>query len=137
MSLRALSAATGIDRRYLARLESEHPPETSGERIRVLAEFYGVHRDDLTQGDPVSTEAPEAPPIELDDELRRYTPEQVAAAGWLPWTARRIKELVYARKIYAHMDGGKITFTREDIRRTSAIGAIEPIRTRAPRKSAA
>lgn len=85
----------------------------------------------------MSTEAPEAPPIELDDELRRYTAEQVAAAGWLPWTARRIKELVYAREIYAHRDGGRITFTRDDIRRTSALGAIEPISARAPRKTAA
>ncbi|MEV0917900.1 hypothetical protein AB0I93_27030 [Streptomyces sp. NPDC049967] len=75
----------------------------------------------------MTAEAIEAPPIEAEaDELKRYTPEQVYELGWLPWSARKIRELAYAREIYAHRDGGRITLTREDIRRTSTLGAIEP-----------
>ncbi|WP_263165461.1 hypothetical protein [Streptomyces sp. SCSIO ZS0520] len=84
----------------------------------------------------MTIEAP-AQVAEPDDELKRYTPEEVYANGWLPWTARKIREKAYARQIYAHTDGGRITLTREDIRRTSALGAIEPVSTRSPRKTAA
>lgn len=130
MSLRGLQNATGVDRRYLSRLEREEVDAIEADRAEVLAGALGVPTDAITEGDEraVTAQAIEAPPIEAeDDELRRYTPEEVADRGWLPWSSpRKIKELAYARKIYAHRDGGRITFTREDIRRTSAMGAIEP-----------
>ncbi|MEU6990287.1 hypothetical protein ABZ953_06450 [Streptomyces sp. NPDC046465] len=84
---------------------------------------------------------PEPPPTTaLDptriDPLRRYTPEEVAANKWLPWSARNIRQKAYKHEIYCHKDGGKITFTAEDIRRTNELSAIEPFK-KAPAKSAA
>lgn len=127
LSLRGLQAATGIDRRYLSQLENATTDDVEAERAAALAGALGVPTEAIAdEGDTVTAEAIEAPVIDLDDELTRYTPEQVAEFKWLPWTARKIRELVYARKIYAHRDGGRITLTREDVRRTSALGAIEP-----------
>lgn len=131
MSLRSLQAATGIDRRHLSHLEQATTDDVEAERAAALAGALGVPTDAIAEGDPIVTaviaEAAEVPPIEAgDDELKRYTPEQVYANGWLPWSARKIRELAYAREIYAHRDGGRITLTREDVRRTSALGAIEP-----------
>ncbi|MFB8035912.1 helix-turn-helix domain-containing protein [Streptomyces sp. NPDC056004] len=127
LSLRGLQDATGLDRRYLSRLERAEVDAIAAERADALAGALGVPTEAIAdEGVPtVTAEAIEAPLVELD-ELKRYTPEQVAELGWLPWSARKIKELVYARKIYAHTDGGRITLTREDVRRTSALGAIEP-----------
>ncbi|WP_329616402.1 helix-turn-helix domain-containing protein [Streptomyces brevispora] len=128
LSLRGLQDATGIDRRYLSQLERAEVDAIEAERADALAGALGVPTEAIAEGDPtVTAEAIEAPPIEMgDDELKRYTPEQIAERKWLPWTARKIRELAYARKIYAHRDGGRITLTREDIRRTSTLGAIEP-----------
>lgn len=128
LSLRGLQDATGLDRRYLSRLEKAEVDAIEAERADALAGALGVPTEAIAEGDPtVTAEAIEAPPIEVgDDELTRYTPEYVAGRNWLPWSARKIRELVYARKIYAHTDGGRITLTREDVRRTSALGAIEP-----------
>ncbi len=128
LSLRGLQDATGLDRRYLSRLESAQVDAIEAERADALAGALGVPTEAIAEGDPtVTAEAIEAPPIEAgDDELKRYTPEQIAELGWLPWSARKIRELAYAREIYAHRDGGRITLTREDVRRTSALGAIEP-----------
>lgn len=131
MSLRTLQAATGIDRRYLSHLETADVDDVEAERAAALAGALGVPTEAIAEGDPtVTAEAIEAPPIEAgDDELKRYTPEQVYTLGWLPWSARKIRELAYAREIYAHRDGGRITLTREDVRRTSALGAIEPFQS--------
>ncbi|MFJ3563246.1 helix-turn-helix domain-containing protein [Streptomyces diastaticus] len=128
LSLRTLQDATGLDRRYLSRLERAEVDAIEAERADALAGALGVPTEAIAEGDPaVTAEAIEAPPIEVgDDELKRYTPEEVAARGWLPWSARKIKELAYAREIYAHRDGGRITLTREDVRLTSRLGAIEP-----------
>ncbi|WP_327337369.1 helix-turn-helix domain-containing protein [Streptomyces sp. NBC_01324] len=131
LSLRALQGATGIDRRYLSRLERAEVNAIEADRADALAGALGVPTAAITdEGDPavtaVITEAIEIPVAAGDDELTRYSPEDVAGKKWLPWSARKIRELVYARKIYAHTDGGRITFTREDVRRTSALGAIEP-----------
>ncbi|WP_327436116.1 helix-turn-helix domain-containing protein [Streptomyces sp. NBC_01201] len=128
LSLRGLQDATGLDRRYLSRLESAQVDAIEAERADALAGALGVPTDAIAEGDPaVTAETLEAPPVEVgDDELRRYSPEHVAGQHWLPWSPRKIRELAYARKIYAHNDGGRITLTREDIRRTSALGAIEP-----------
>ncbi|MGW1440317.1 helix-turn-helix domain-containing protein [Streptomyces griseus] len=127
LSLRGLQDATGIDRRTLSRLEREEVA-SGAEWADALAGALGVPTEAIAEGDPtVTAEAIEAPPIEAgDDELKRYTPEQVHELGWLPWSPRKIRELAYAREIYAHRDGGRITLTREDVRRTSALGEITP-----------
>lgn len=97
-------------------------------RSEALAGALSVPTAAITQGDDtVTAEAIEAPPVgDEDDELKRHTPEEVAKRGWLPWSARKIRELAYAREIYAHRDGGRITLTREDCRLTSELGAITP-----------
>lgn len=86
---------------------------------------------------------PEPPPITAQfdvapiDHLKRYTPEEVSANGWLPWSARNIRQKAYKREIYCHTDGGKITFTVEDIVRTSALSAVEPFVQPKPARAAA
>ncbi|MFS4103849.1 hypothetical protein [Streptomyces sp. PD-S100-1] len=75
---------------------------------------------------------PEPPPttaqfeIPPPDPLKRYSPEDVARLGYMPYTARVLKEKAYKREIYHHKDGGRITFTAEDILRNSLLGAVEP-----------
>ncbi len=105
--------------------------ELSEERAEALADALDAPITAITRGEEdVTAEAIEFPlsvvENDEDDELKRYTPEQVHAKQWLPWSPRKIRELAYAREIYAHRDGGRITLTREDVRRTSALGAIEP-----------
>lgn len=88
---------------------------------------------------------PEPPPAQAQfdtapapiDHLRRYTPEEVSANGWLPWTARNIRNKAYKHEIYCHKDGGKITFTVEDILRTNALSAVEPFVQPKPARAAA
>jgi hypothetical protein len=75
-----------------------------------------------------------ADPTEPIDELRRYTPEQVAARGWLPFTPRMIREKCYRRQLQHHGDGGRITFTAADIRAYNAASARQVPASR--RKSA-
>ncbi|MFF2009135.1 helix-turn-helix domain-containing protein [Streptomyces sp. NPDC058195] len=125
LSLRSLQDVTGIDRRYLSRLERAEVDAIEADRADALAGALGVPTEAIAEGEPVTAEAIEVP-VDLDDELKRYSPEQIAAMGWLPWSARKIKELAYAREIFAHRDGGRITLTREDVRRTSALGEITP-----------
>jgi hypothetical protein len=59
-------------------------------------------------------------------EFRRWTPEQVAEMQLLPYTARVIKEKCYKRLLFCHRDGGRITFTAEDLRRNAELGAQAP-----------
>ncbi|NJP42308.1 helix-turn-helix domain-containing protein [Actinacidiphila epipremni] len=83
-----------------------------------------------------ATEQPTTPtePTDEVDELRRYTPEEVAARGWLPFTARMIREKCYARKLQHHGDGGRITLTADDIRAYNAATARQ---VPAPRRKSA
>lgn len=83
---------------------------------------------------PPTPEVLELAPI---DPLRRYTPDEVAANKWLPWSARNIREKAYKHEIYCHKDGGKITFTAEDIVRTNALSAVEPFMQPKPARIAA
>lgn len=86
---------------------------------------------------------PEPPPTQAQfdtapiDHLKRYTPEQVAENGWLPWSAGNIRKKAYKREIYFHSDGGKITLTVEDILRTNALSAVEPFAQPKPARAAA
>ena len=61
-------------------------------------------------------------------EFRRWTPEEVAEKQLLPYrTARSIREKCYRRELHHHSDGGRITFTAEDLRLNNAASAVEPL----------
>lgn len=66
-------------------------------------------------------------------ELRRWTPEEVVAKKLLPYTSVRwLREKCYKRQVQHHNDGGRITFTAEDIRAENERTAVVPEqRTRA------
>jgi len=60
-------------------------------------------------------------------EFRRWTPEEVVELQLLPYrSARAVKEKCYRRELFCHRDGGRITFTAEDLRRNNELGAVEP-----------
>ncbi|MEU9921929.1 hypothetical protein AB0H51_11630 [Streptomyces griseoluteus] len=60
-------------------------------------------------------------------EFRRWTPEEVVERQLLPYrSARVLKQRCYERKIHHHNDGGRITFTAEDLRREAERTAVEP-----------
>jgi hypothetical protein len=62
-----------------------------------------------------------------EDELKRWTPEEVVAKQLLPYTSVRwLKQKCYQRKIHHHNDSGRITFTAEDIRLENARTAVPP-----------
>lgn len=85
----------------------------------------------------MTAQATEQPPTpdEPTDDLRRYTPEQVSELGWLPFTPRVIRQKCYSRLLQHHGDGGRITFTADDIRAWNEAQTRRPART-ARKKSA-
>lgn len=73
------------------------------------------------------------------DELRRYTPEEVADNRWLPWKSPAIiRRKCHAKLIPHHSDGGVITFTADDIRAYNAASVTLPLSAakRPPRAAA-
>lgn len=87
----------------------------------------------MTLPEPPPTPAQfEIPPL---DPLKRYTPDEVAGLGYLPYTARMLREKAYKQELYHHKDGGRITFTAEDILRNSRLGAVEPFTGPKPSRS--
>lgn len=63
-----------------------------------------------------------------EERLIRWTPEEVVMKKLMPFTTpRSIKEKCYRRELYHHRDGGRITFTPDDIRKNSELGAVAPI----------
>ena len=68
------------------------------------------------------------PATQGEAEFRRWTPEEVVALQLLPYRSVRVlKERCYRREVFHHRDGGRITFTPEDLRRQNALGAVEPL----------
>ncbi|GHG15504.1 hypothetical protein ACFFSH_38580 [Streptomyces filamentosus] len=64
-------------------------------------------------------------------ELVRWTPEEVIDAKLLPYkSARVLKQKCYSREVFHHNDGGRITFTIDDIRRQNEHMAVVPEKTR-------
>lgn len=125
IGLRLLAERTGLDRSHLSRIERGKVRNPASATLQRIADGLKVPVDAIThRGEDVTTE-PSPTPAQLDP-LKRYTPEQVADKGWLPWTAGNIRKKAYAREIFFHKDGGKITFTAEDIRRTNELSAVEP-----------
>lgn len=68
------------------------------------------------------------PVVQGEAEFRRWSPEQVVDMQLLPYSsARSLKERCYRRELWHHKDGGRITFTAEDLRRNAQLGAVEPL----------
>lgn len=60
-------------------------------------------------------------------ELVRWTPEEVVEKQLLPYrTVRSLREKCYRHEVHHHKDGGRITFTAEDIRKENARTAVVP-----------
>lgn len=131
LSIRGLSQLTGLDHGYLSRLERGLIKEPSADRLLRIAEALGVPPADITRGEDVSTTAthkPPAPDPTSESELRRYTPEEVVEKRLMPYGSPRVLKIkAYRREVHHHNDGGRITFTAEDIRLNSVLGAVQPI----------
>ncbi|MGY1498599.1 hypothetical protein ACW4TU_18700 [Streptomyces sp. QTS52] len=64
---------------------------------------------------------------ENEAEFRRWTPEEVIARCLLPYrSARVLKQKCYRREVHHHNDGGRITFTAEDLRKENERTAVTP-----------
>ncbi|MFJ4322203.1 hypothetical protein ACIP3A_03655 [Streptomyces tricolor] len=60
-------------------------------------------------------------------EFRRWTPEEVIEKQLLPYrSARVLKQKCYRREVFHHNDGGRITFTAEDLRKETERTAVTP-----------
>ncbi|MGW2837368.1 hypothetical protein ACWCWD_06605 [Streptomyces sp. NPDC001493] len=60
-------------------------------------------------------------------ELRRWTPEEVVELQLLPYRSVRVlKSKCYRREVHCHLDGGRITFTADDLRRENDRTAVVP-----------
>ncbi|MGW1796905.1 hypothetical protein ACWCQN_13060 [Streptomyces sp. NPDC001984] len=61
-------------------------------------------------------------------EFRRWTPEEVVELRLLPYRSVRVlRERCYRREVFHHRDGGRITFTADDLRRQNERTAVEPL----------
>ncbi|MFG2307625.1 hypothetical protein ACGFS9_02880 [Streptomyces sp. NPDC048566] len=68
-----------------------------------------------------------ARPTQDEAEFRRWTPQEVVDRQLLPYrSARIVREKCYRRELFCHRDGGRITFTAEDLRRNNELGAQSP-----------
>ena len=64
----------------------------------------------------------------VEAEFRRWTPEEVVELQLLPYSSvRTLKDRCYRRVLWCHRDGGRITFTAEDLRRNAQMGAVAPL----------
>ncbi len=77
---------------------------------------------------PPTRPAPTSPvPVHDEAEFRRWTPDEVIAKRLLPYTSARVlKQKCYRREIHHHNDGGRITFTAEDLRKENERTAVTP-----------
>lgn len=72
---------------------------------------------------------PTADALALEDEaeFRRWTPEEVIEKQLLPYRSVRVlKSHCYRRVVHHHLDGGRITFTAEDLRKENERTAVVP-----------
>ncbi|MFE0137666.1 hypothetical protein ACFWY6_39835 [Streptomyces sp. NPDC059037] len=66
--------------------------------------------------------------VEDEAEFRRWTPEEVIERRLLPYkSARVLKQKCYRREVHHHLDGGRITFTAEDLRKENERTAVTPL----------
>lgn len=74
------------------------------------------------------TRTPHRPTPQGEAEFRRWKPEEVVELQLMPFSSvRTLKERCYRRELWHHNDGGRITFTAEDLRRNAQLGAVEPL----------
>ncbi len=59
-------------------------------------------------------------------ELVHYTPEQIESAGWLPFSARTLRDKASARVFPHSKAGGRITFRLRHIREIAAMHEVRP-----------
>lgn len=82
--------------------------------------------------------AANVPPVADETEFRRWTPKEVVEKQLLPYrTVRSLREKCYRHEVHHHKDGGRITFTAEDIRLENARTAVTPQSVPAQRKTRA
>lgn len=63
-----------------------------------------------------------------ETEFRRWSPEEVIAKKLLPYkSARVLKQKCYRHEVHCHKDGGRITFTADDLRRENERTAVVPL----------
>lgn len=61
-------------------------------------------------------------------DLIRWTPEEVVAKQLLPYrSVRTLKEACYKRRVFHHLDGGRITFSPMSIRREHERTLVAPL----------
>lgn len=66
-------------------------------------------------------------PVPGEAEFRRWTPEEVVARQLLPYrSVRTLRERCYRREVFHHRDGGRITFTADDLRRQNELTSVGP-----------
>ncbi|MDX3634281.1 hypothetical protein PV728_29270 [Streptomyces europaeiscabiei] len=64
---------------------------------------------------------------EDEAEFRRWTLDEVIAKQLLPYKSVRVlRDKCYRREVHHHLDGGRITFTADDIRKENARTAVTP-----------
>ena len=74
------------------------------------------------------TALPEKQASQDGSEFRRWTPEEVVELQLLPYRSVRVlRERCYRRQVFHHRDGGRITFTPDDIRRQNERTSVEPL----------
>ncbi|WP_371624093.1 hypothetical protein OG245_15385 [Streptomyces sp. NBC_01116] len=59
-------------------------------------------------------------------ELVHYTPEQIEAERWLPYSARTLRDKASARVFPHSRAGGRITFLLRHIREIAAMHEVRP-----------
>jgi len=74
------------------------------------------------------TRTPTVRPTQDEAEFRRWTPQEVVDRQLLPYrSARMVREKCYRRELHHHRDGGRITFTADDLRLNNEAGAVQPL----------
>lgn len=63
-------------------------------------------------------------------ELVHYTPEQIEAEGWLPFSARTLRDKASAHVFPHSRAGGRITFRLRHIREIAAMYEVRPVSER-------
>lgn len=76
------------------------------------------------------TTAPTLVAVKATEEadLVRWTPEEVVEKQLLPYRSVRVlKEACYKRRVFHHLDGGRITFSPLSIRKQHELTLVVPL----------
>jgi len=64
--------------------------------------------------------------LTADDRLRLYTPKEVIANGWLPYTERTLLDACYAKKVPHTKVAGKIRLSLTHVWEIQQAGDVNP-----------